>query len=225
MFTIFYSIAGIFDLAVKLFEDYFRLVRGAWTLAKVKKPIISVFGGAKLEQDHPYAQQVHNLSDKLLEHGISVITGGGTGIMEAANCGSKVRNPDTSGKSIGILLESLQEQEPPNNNCMDEMIVTRYFFARKWLLTSYSTAFAVFPGGFGTADELFEILTLMQTDKLKRVPIVLVGTEFWKPLVEWVKMSQKNGLLLQEDADLIFVTDDVDKAFNHLHQHCGHNGI
>lgn len=220
MFSFLYSLYGIYDLILNLLEDYFRLIRGVWKLSKLRHPVVSIFGGTKLSQEHPYALDAHKLSAMLLVHGISVITGGGPGIMQAANCSGLDQDPDLRGKSIGIGVEGLDEEHI--NTCMDELIITRYFFARKWLLTHFADAFAVFPGGFGTLDELSEVLTQMQTGKLERVPVVLINKAYWKPFMEWVATAEKEGLLSKKDAELIFVTDDIKEAFNHLYKHCSH---
>jgi len=223
MFQFFKAFCATCVLLGRLLVDYFRLIGGVWTLSILKPPIVSVFGGSKLGQDHEYAQKAHELAQRLIEHNISVITGGGPGIMQAANCGAFEHNKETNknrGKSIGIGLQGLEQKK--GNQCADAFIITRYFFTRKWLLTRYSTAFVVFPGGYGTLDELFEVTTLMQTERLKRVPIVLFKSAYWKPLLEWIEQAKKEGLLLEKDADLIFTTDSVDEAFHHLHQHCEH---
>ena len=219
MLSFFYSMYGIYDLMINLLDDYFRLVRGVWTLSKLRRPVVSVFGGTRLSQDHPFTQHAHKLSNMLLTHQISVITGGGPGIMQAMNCGALDQDPDLRGKSVGITVENLSQER--QIGCLDELITTRYFFTRKWLLTRYADGFVVFPGGFGTLDELFETLTLMQTGHLERVPVVLINTAYWKPLLEWVEGAQKEGLLLSHDASLLFVTDDLTEAFNHLHKHTG----
>lgn len=208
------------SLAAHFLADFFRLVGGVWKLSKLDPPVISVFGGSKLEQKHSYAVKARDLAQRLMEHDVSVITGGGPGIMEAANCGASKDQRIRKARNIGISVYGLPREE--RNQCADDYIATHYFFARKWLLTRYSTAFAIFPGGYGTLDELFQVLTLMQTDKVKRVPVVLIETAYWQPIVDWVQKAVQEGLLLQKDAELILVTDDVDQAFKHLHRYCQH---
>ncbi|MFS8506781.1 MAG: TIGR00730 family Rossman fold protein [Candidatus Babeliales bacterium] len=207
-------------LAGHFFCDFFRCVRGTFTISKLEGPVVSIFGGSKLGQDHPYAQKARLLAEKLMVHDISVITGGGQGIMQAASCGAFGAHNNRIAKSIAVTVKGLDQEK--RNNCADESIETFYFFTRKFLLTRYSHAFAVFPGGYGTLDELAEVLTLMQINKLPRVPLVLFEAAYWKHFSAWVDQAQKEGLLLKEDADLIFVTDDVEQAFNHLHKHCKH---
>lgn len=188
------------------------MVTGVWKISKLTPPIVTVFGGSKLDQEHAYAKKANELGKLLVANGISVITGGGPGIMQAANCGAFKHEGNV--RSVGITVESLSTET--RNQCADEMVVVKHFFARKWLLTRYATAFAVFPGGFGTLDELFEIATLMQVNRLAHIPIVLVGKEYWKPLLAWIDQAVKEGLVLQKDADFLFVTDDIQEAFEHL---------
>jgi len=216
-FSFLKSCGATFALAGHLFRDYVRLVRGVWKLSKLPRPVVTVFGGSKIEQKHRYAQQANELGKLLMENGISVITGGGPGIMKAANCGAfKDSNANENGpKSVGIGVRDLPQED--SNECSNEFIVTKYFFARKWLLTRYADAFAVFPGGFGTLDELFQIATLMQTGKLKRVPIVLIDKGHWQPLLTWLEKPAKEGLILEKDKDIFFVTDDIQEAFKHLY--------
>jgi uncharacterized protein (TIGR00730 family) len=208
------SCCGIVYLMGHLFASYVRIVRGAWYVAKLKQPVVTVFGGSKLNQDHPYAKQAHKLGEFLVEHGVSVITGGGPGIMEAANCGASGNK--TEARTIGISVRSLAAEQL--NKCSQEVIIVKHFFARKWLLTRYSTGFVVFPGGFGTLDELFEIVTLMQVEMMVPFPVVLIGSKYWNPLIDWMNNAVQEGLVLKKDLDLIFVTDDIQEAFNYLQE-------
>ncbi len=216
MFGLFFkSIYAVITLILHMTVEYMRVVYGVWRLSKLKKPVVTVFGGSKIEQGHAYAQQAHQLGKMLIEHDISVITGGGPGIMEAANCGAFNNEIDINkARSVGIGVKGLGLEK--KNKCANEYIITKYFFARKFLLTRYSTGFAVFPGGFGTLDELFEITTLMQTGHLERFPVVLIDTVYWTNLILFIRNAEKEGLLLKKDADLIFVTDSLDEAFKHL---------
>ena len=218
MFSAFFkSIYAIVRLIVHMTVEYMRVVYGVWRLSKLKQPIVTVFGGSKIEQGHLYAQQAHQLGKMLIENDISVITGGGPGIMEAANCGAFDNEIDINkARTIGIGVKGLEAER--RNKCANEFIITKYFFTRKFLLTRYSTAFAVFPGGFGTLDELFEITTLMQTGHLERFPVVLINTLYWTDLILFIRNAEKEGMLLKKDADLIFVTDSLEEAFKHLSQ-------
>ena len=217
--SFFKSFCATCGLIGRLFKDYVRLVRGVWRLSKLPQPIVTVFGGSKIDQGHAYAKQAGELGELLMKSNISVITGGGPGIMQAANCGAfKTKNSNGVARSVGIALKNLEQEK--YNECSDDFIVTRYFFARKWLLTNYATAFVVFPGGYGTLDELSQILTLMQTGRINRVPVVLINKNYWASILDWVKMAEKEGLLLACDVDLIFVTDDIQEAFRHLRGAC-----
>lgn len=201
----------------RLFKVQLQLVCGIWKIADIPKPTVSIFGSARLHKEDPYAQKAHKLANMFVENGISVLTGGGPGIMEAASCGAIARNGGR-GKSIGISVKDLGEGR---NSCVQEYFELEYFFARKWLLTRYSVAFVVFPGGFGTLDELTEVLTLIQTNKLSRVPIVLIGKEYWGPFMRWVtEEALKHGAINQDDAQLFTVIDDVDEAFCFVRDEC-----
>ena len=196
-------------LALHLTYTFFQILYGAWRIAGVGGPYVSIFGSARFSQDDTYAKQAHELARMLVEDDISVLTGGGPGIMEAASCGAV--DPDSRAKSIGIGVRDLTEK---HNQCVQIRFELEYFFARKWLLTHYSSAFIVFPGGFGTLDELAEVITLVQTKKLKKVPIVLVGKEYWRPFMNWIEQEAiKHGAISQEDIAVFTVTDDLDQAF------------
>lgn len=198
---------------VSLLRTMNQLLYGMWRIGKLNPPFISIFGGARLLQSDYYAQKAHELAQQLVNANISVLTGGGPGIMEAANCGAIYANRGT-GRSIGIGVRDLAEAQ---NICVQEFILLNEFWARKWLLTRYSSAFIVFPGGFGTLDELGEVLTLIQTNKLAQVPIVLVGTEYWKPFMSWcIDEALHHGLVKQREIDLFLVTDSIATVFEHV---------
>lgn len=198
-----------------------QLVYGAWRLSRLIRPIVTVFGGARLKQDSPYAQQAHELAHKLIKQDISVITGGGPGIMRAASCGASHEIREyLRARSIGITVEGLKGEES-SQECAQEYLVMSHFWARKWLMINYSVAFAIFPGGFGTVDELAQVVTLIQTKKLPGVPVVLIGTEYWQLFMDWMHNSAlKEGLISQDDINLIRVTDDVDHALTLLKERC-----
>src|SRR5690606_34188715 len=143
-----------------------------------------------------YAQDANQIAAWLVEQEMSVLTGGGPGIMEAANCGAVRSLHKDEVHSIGIGVRGLNE---PKNVCVEEYFELDYFFARKWLLTQYSVGFIVFPGGFGTLDELSEVLTLIQTRQMKKVPIVLFGKDYWRPFLQWVREEAlPHGLIKEE---------------------------
>jgi uncharacterized protein (TIGR00730 family) len=174
-------------------------------------PCVSIFGSARLNEDSPYYQQAVKLSEMITDLGFGVITGGGPGIMEAGNRGARNKH----GKSIGVCI-NLPFEEAANPYVDHKyQIDFDYFFARKVMFIKYAQSFVVFPGGFGTLDELFESLTLIQTKKINRFPVILIGTEFWGGLVDWIKQTLvANGTISPKDLDLFHLTDDLDEAVN-----------
>ncbi len=170
-------------------------------------PCVTVFGSARFKEDHRYYQLARDTSARISKLGFTIMTGGGPGIMEAANRGAR----DAGGPSIGCNITLPMEQEP--NPYLDKFIEFNYFFVRKVMLVKYSYAFVVLPGGFGTMDELFESVTLVQTDKIKDFPIILMGVDFWSPLIDFLK----NRMVLERtisphDLDLLTVTDSPEHA-------------
>lgn len=204
-------------LFFRLIRVVFQIIYGAWQISKLPRPIVTIFGGARLSKKEPYWEIAHQLSNKLVEANISVITGGGPGLMEAASCGA-IPRLGGKGVSMGIGVKDLGEGK---NTCVQVYCQLDYFFARKWLLTRYSNGFVVFPGGFGTLDELTEVLTLIQTKKLKRVPIVLIGVEYWKDFLAWINNEAlQHGLIAPEHLTLFTLTDDLEEAFCLLRDAC-----
>src|SRR5438874_2473935 len=183
-----------------------EFVNGFDTLAEVGAAV-TIFGSARVRPDNPMYANAEQLARMLSEKGFAVITGGGPGIMEAANKGAK----EAGGMSIGCNIELPFEQG--TNAYVDVAINFRYFFVRKTMFVKYSEAFVIFPGGFGTMDELFEALTLIQTDKVQNFPLILFGTEYWKGLIDWIKgtmlAERKIGA---EDLKLLIMTDSVEEA-------------
>ncbi len=170
-------------------------------------PCVTVFGSARFKEDHQYYQLARQVGGLLSTSGFSVMTGGGPGIMEAANRGAK----DVGGRSIGCNIVLPHEQKP--NPYLDKFIEFRYFFVRKMMLVKYSYAFIILPGGFGTLDELFETATLIQTGKIKDFPLVLMGKSFWQPMMDFMRGSLIEGRTIdQQDLDRILVTDSPDEA-------------
>jgi uncharacterized protein (TIGR00730 family) len=166
---------------------------------------VSVFGSARIPREHPWYATGVELGRRIAEAGFPVITGGGPGLMQAANEGAA----SVGGRSIGLTIELPREEEP--NPYADTVVPFEHFFVRKTVSVRYSCAFVALPGGFGTLDELFEALTLIQTDKLHDFPVILVGTAFWAPLVDWLRASLlAGGTISPRDLDLITITDDLD---------------
>jgi uncharacterized protein (TIGR00730 family) len=175
-------------------------------------PCITVFGSARFEQDNPYYELAREVGRRIAHLGLNVMTGGGPGIMEAANRGAK----ETDGaRSIGCNIVLPQEQEP--NPYLDDFVEFRYFFVRKVMLVKYSYAFVVFPGGFGTMDEIFETATLIQTGKIRDFPIILMCEEFWEPLRDFMENRLiRRRTIDREDYDRLVFTDDPDEVVRHV---------
>jgi uncharacterized protein (TIGR00730 family) len=168
-------------------------------------PCVTVFGSARFKEDHPYYTLAREIGRRLAQAGATVMTGGGPGIMEAANRGAK----EAGGYSIGCNIQLPLEQRP--NPYLDRWVTFRYFFVRKVLLVKYSYAFVIMPGGFGTLDELFEAVTLIQTKKIESFPLILVGTEYWKPLLDFVRGTLiRAGTVAPEDINLLTPTDSAE---------------
>ncbi|WP_433245061.1 TIGR00730 family Rossman fold protein [Streptosporangium sp. CA-135522] len=183
-----------------------EFVEGFGQLAELPQAV-TVFGSARTPEDTPEYEMGVHLGRKLSEAGYAVITGGGPGCMEAANRGAR----EAGGVSVGLGIELPFEQHM--NEYVDLGIEFRYFFVRKTMFVKYSCGFVALPGGFGTMDELFEALTLVQTRKVTSFPVVLMGTEFWGGLLDWIKNTLvSSGKISPADVDLIQLTDDVDEA-------------
>jgi uncharacterized protein (TIGR00730 family) len=183
-----------------------EFVEGFDALAAVGKAV-TIFGSARLTEEDPYYPKARRLAELLAKEGFAVITGGGPGIMEAANRGCH----EAGGLSIGCNIELPHEQSV--NQYVDLGVEFRYFFARKTMFVKYADAFAIFPGGFGTLDELFESLTLIQTGKIRHFPVVLIGTEYWGGLLEWLRtQATAHGTINPVDLDLMRCTDDMEEA-------------
>ncbi len=183
-----------------------EFVHGINALAEVGAAV-AIFGSARIGAEHPDYLAAHALAHRLSEEGFAVITGGGPGIMEAANRGAR----DADGLSIGLNIELPYEQD--GNRFANLSINFRYFFVRKTMFVKYADGFVIFPGGFGTLDELFEALTLVQTHKIHRFPIILYNRAYWQGLLDWIKVALLgNGMVSPEDLNLLMVTDSIDEA-------------
>ncbi len=189
-----------------LFKIMAEFVEGFETLRPVW-PAVAVFGSARLAEGHRYYQDAMRVGEALSEAGFSVITGGGSGLMEAANRGAA----EGASRSIGLNIKLPHEQQP--NAYSDTIIHFQYFFARKVMFVKYACALVGMPGGFGTLDEIFEALTLSQTHKISQFPVVLFGSEYWDGLFEWVrKQPLREGMISEKDLDLFRTTDSVDEV-------------
>ncbi len=186
-----------------------EFVSGFGTLAELKQAI-SIFGSARIKPEDPFYAAAEEIATKLVHHGYAVITGGGPGIMEAANKGAA----EAGGISVGLGIELPHEQGI--NSYVNLGMNFNYFFARKVMFLKYAQGYIAMPGGFGTLDELFEAFTLTQTRKVRHFPIVLFGTKYWSGLAGWIKDTLlADGYISEPDLDLFLVTDDVDEAVAH----------
>jgi len=183
-----------------------EFVEGFDALAGVG-PAVSIFGSARVKRNDPHYRLARRLATRLVREGFAVITGGGPGVMEAANRGAQ----EAGGLSIGCNIELPFEQDI--NPYVDLGIEFRYFFVRKTMFVKYAEAFVIFPGGLGTLDELFEALTLIQTGKIEHFPVVLIGRDYWRGLMNWVVSTVlEQGKISPEDLDLATITDDLDEV-------------
>jgi hypothetical protein len=177
-------------------------------------PCVSIFGSARTKPDHEYYELATSIAKKIVEAGYGVITGGGPGIMEAGNKGAYL----AGGTSVGLNIELPFEQHDNPYIDADKNLNFDYFFVRKVMFVKYSQGFVVMPGGFGTLDELFEAITLIQTNKIDKFPIILVGKDFWEGLIDWVKKTllEKVGNISATDLDLIHIVDTEDEVIDVL---------
>lgn len=186
----------------RIFRIMSEFVEGFEELSNVKRAV-SIFGSARMPRNSHYYKSVMKLSEILSKKGFSIITGGGPGIMEAGNRGAR----KGKGLSIGLNIEIPMEQTP--NKYQDKRLDFRYFFARKVMFVKYSVGYVITPGGFGTMDEFFEALTLMQTGKIRRFPIIMFGKDYWEGLLKWMKETLiPEGTISKKDLDLFCIADD-----------------
>lgn len=173
-------------------------------------PCVTIFGSARYKEDHPYYKQTEKIAAEIARLGFTIMTGGGPGIMEAANRGAK----DVGGRSVGCNIVLPHEQF--HNKYLDRWVSIKYFFVRKNLLMKYSYAFVVMPGGFGTLDEYFEALTLIQTKMISEFPIIIFDREFHRNLLQHIDLMVEKGTIAEADLKLCLFTDSIDEAVNHL---------
>ncbi|HEU4462216.1 MAG TPA: TIGR00730 family Rossman fold protein [Solirubrobacterales bacterium] len=172
---------------------------------------VSVFGSARVAENHPWYELTRETGACLAKHGFSVITGGGPGLMEAANRGAL----EAGGESIGLNIELPHEQQA--NAYLSRSLDFHYFFTRKLMFVRYARAFVIMPGGFGTLDELFEALTLIQTERIRHFPVILVGADFWAPVLDWIDRSlEDNGLISPGDKELLLLAEEPTQVCDHV---------
>ena len=195
----------LFADAARIGEEF---LEGFKAVDRIDRPAVSLFGSARVHEGHPAYEEAREVGRRFAEAGFAVVTGGGPGAMEAANRGAK----EGGGLSVGFNIELPHEQH--ENQYLDIELTFHHFYARKTMFVKAAEGFVIFPGGFGTLDELFEALTLIQTGKVLHFPVVLVDREFWQGLVDdWIADEiHANGLISPEDERLLFVTDDLDEA-------------
>lgn len=198
----------------QIFKIMAEFVDGFEKLSKIG-PCVSIFGSARTKPDHKYYSLAEDIAYKLTKEGYGIITGGGPGIMEAANKGAK----NAGGKSVGLNIELPFEQSANPFIDPDKLITFDYFFVRKLMFIKYAQGFVVLPGGFGTMDELFEALTLIQTKKIGKFPIVLAGREYWAGLFDWIKTTLIEERMIEEkDLNLVLLADDAEHAVGHINE-------
>ena len=197
----------------QIFKIMAEFVQAFETLSKIG-PCVSIFGSARTQADNPYYKMAEDIAEKLTLKGYGIITGGGFGIMEAANKGAH----KGEGKSVGLNIDLPFEQEANTYIDNDKLINFDYFFVRKVMFVKYAQGFVVMPGGVGTLDELFEAITLIQTQKIAAFPIVLVGKDYWSGLMDWIKnvMLEKEQNISPQDLDLFTLVDTTDEAVEYI---------
>lgn len=204
--------------SIRLLWSGLSFVPGLWALSRLHQPLVTVFGGREVAQDNEHAKKAYDLGVLLVRNRFSVITGGGPGIMEAAHCGAA--SVCEKGKvykwTLGIGIKGVDEAFV--TPCTD-IVFVRYFFIRKWLLTRYSAAYVIFPGGIGTADEFFETLDMVRHGKITNRPVIVIGVEYWKHLLLWYyDTAMKEGFITPERHVPFIVTDNIDEAFVHIQE-------
>jgi len=203
----------------KVFQIMAEFVEGFERLARIK-PSVSVFGSARVLPEHPYYRLAEDIARALSDAGFAVVSGGGPGIMEAANKGA------FAGKSPSVGLNIEVPHEQGTNGYQDISLHFRHFFTRKVMFVKYASAYVVLPGGFGTLDELAEILTLVQTGKTARIPIILVHAKFWASLIDWFKHTLvSEGFISPADIGLFKLTDSPDEVVEAIFEHYEHRGF
>jgi uncharacterized protein (TIGR00730 family) len=190
--------------AVRIGEEF---LRGFLAVERIGRPAISIFGSARVKEDDPIYAEACEVGRRIAEAGFAVVTGGGPGVMEAANRGAR----EAGGVSVGFNIELPHEQH--ENPYLDISLTFDHFYARKTMFVKAAEGFVIFPGGFGTLDELFESLTLIQTGKVLHFPVVLFDHGYWAPLLEWIRgRPLEDGMISPDDLELLTVTDDPDEA-------------
>ena len=210
------------DKTWSIFKIMSEFVEGFEKLSNIG-PCVSIFGSARTKPDNKYYKYAVEIAEKLTEKGYGIISGGGTGIMEAANKGAK----NKKGASVGLNIDLPFEQTSNKYIDDDKNIYFNYFFVRKVMFVKYAQAFVVMPGGVGTLDELFEAITLIQTKKIQKIPIVLFGSDFWSGLLDWMKetLLEKEKTINKDDFNNFILVDDIDEAVDIIDNHYKENNL
>ncbi len=198
-----------FKFTIKVLLDFIRGFR----VLHFAGPCVTIFGSARFKEDHPYYKDAQAIAGEIAKLGFTIMTGGGPGIMEAANRGAK----DVGGRSVGCNIELPHEQD--HNPYLDKWVNIKFFFVRKTLLIKYSYAFVVMPGGFGTLDEYFEAVTLIQTKMIHEFPIIIFDKDYHKNIIEHIELMKLEGTISPQDLELCLFTDSVEEAIKHLQVH------
>jgi uncharacterized protein (TIGR00730 family) len=201
-----------FTFTVKVLLDFIRGFRALHFAG----PCVTIFGSARFKDGHPYYEKTEQLAAAIAKMGFTIMTGGGPGIMEAANKGAR----EAGGRSVGCNIVLPMEQK--HNPYLDKWVNIKYFFVRKTLLIKYSYAFVVMPGGFGTLDEYFEALTLIQTKKIDQFPIIIFDRDFHRELLLHIEAMKQKGTVSADDLRFTLVTDSIEEAVEHIHQNSIH---
>ncbi|MEZ6046092.1 MAG: TIGR00730 family Rossman fold protein [Planctomycetaceae bacterium] len=205
------SRTGEFFRVMRIVKEFIRGFRALHFLG----PCVTVFGSARFKEDHPYYQLARQVGEAVSKQGFTVLTGGGPGVMEAANRGAY----EVGGRSVGCNIVLPHEQDP--NPYVDKVVTFNYFFVRKVMLVKYSQAFFILPGGFGTLDEAFEAATLIQTGKVYDFPVIFMGTDYWEPLLQFIRKDMvEAGTIDIDDYERLLVTDSVSEAIEFLEDRC-----
>ncbi|MEJ7737811.1 MAG: TIGR00730 family Rossman fold protein [Chitinophagaceae bacterium] len=201
------------SFVIRVFKQFIKGFRALHFVG----PCITVFGSARFKEDHRYYTAAREFGKRISAMGFTTMTGGGPGVMEAANRGAF----ETSGYSVGCNIRLPFEQK--SNPYLNKSVTFEHFFVRKVILAKYSYAFIILPGGFGTMDEFFETITLIQTKTITQFPIVLFGTDYFRPLLEFIEFMAEQGTISKEDLNLVLITDDINEAMNHIHIYINKN--
>jgi hypothetical protein len=208
------SIITFFSLCGKSLVIAYQWLAGSWRLSRIKKPIVTIFGGKYVVENSLQGKQAYDLAQQLVNKGFFLLTGGGPGAMEAVHCGALEGGiKGQNGDSLGIGVQGVDEAF--KSLCSRHIFYVNYFFIRKWLLIHYSQAIVVLPGGYGTADELFEVINLVKLNRMPRIPIILVGKEYWYFMDQWIqKAAVAHGLVQEKDAHVYMIVDTNDEIMN-----------